>query len=219
MRDIIKISVIFLAIYIIFPSLSIAGENILPLSKPSIDNETKKIIAKKKLIYPKKKPQEDKEEILIKASEEKEEISEDIKEEVFIYPENKPILVQKKIDKTVAKSEILSKKDFKIAKDAFKYIDKKKWQTALKISKKARDKSLYNLVNYLYLIKTINAASFYDYVSFINQNPNFPRISRLKYLAEHKINLKVNSPISVGSLLVSINLSADFINRIFALIL
>jgi len=197
MRDIIKISVIFLAIYIIFPSLSIAGENILPLSKPSIDNETKKIIAKRKLIYPKKKPQEDKEEILIKASEEKEEISEDIKEEVFIYPENKPILVQKKIDKTVAKSEILSKKDFKIAKDAFKYIDKKKWQTALKISKKARDKSLYNLVNYLYLIKTINAASFYDYVSFINQNPNFPRISRLKYLAEHKINLKVNSPISV----------------------
>jgi len=197
MRDIIKISVIFLAIYIIFPSLSISGENILPLPKPSIDNETKKIIAKKKLIYPKKKPQEDKEEILIKASEEKEEISEDIKEEVFIYPENKPILVQKKIDKTVAKSEILSKKDFKIAKDAFKYIDKKKWQTALKISKKARDKSLYNLVNYLYLIKTINAASFYDYVSFINQNPNFPRISRLKYLAEHKINLKVNSPISV----------------------
>jgi len=197
MRDIIKISVIFLAIYIIFPSLSIAGENILPLPKPSIDNETKKIIAKKKLIYPKKKPQEDKEEILIKASEENEEISEDIKEEVFIYPENKPILVQKKIDKTVAKSEILSKKDFKIAKDAFKYIDKKKWQTALKISKKARDKSLYNLVNYLYLIKTINAASFYDYVSFINQNPNFPRISRLKYLAEHKINLKVNSPISV----------------------
>jgi len=47
------------------------------------------------------------------------------------------------------------------------------------------------------LIKPINAASFYDYVSFINQNPNFPRISRLKYLAEHKINLKVNSPISI----------------------
>ena len=54
MRDIIKISVIFLAIYIIFPSQSIAGENILPLPKPSIDKETKKIIAKKKTDISKK---------------------------------------------------------------------------------------------------------------------------------------------------------------------
>jgi len=197
MKNIIKINVIFLVISIIFSSHSIAGENILPLPKPSLDKETKEIVAKKKLIYPKKKPEEKKEETLIESTEKKEEILEDIKEEVFIYPKKKPILVKKKIDKPVSKSQILSKKDFKIAKKAFEHIDKKKWQTALKISKKARDKSLYNLINYLYLIKPINAASFYDYVSFINQNPNFPRISRLKYLAEHKINLKVNSPISI----------------------
>ena len=197
MKNIIKINVIFLVISIIFSSHSIAGENILPLPKPSLDKETKEIVAKKKLIYPKKKPEEKKEETLIESTEKKEEILEDIKEEVFIYPKKKPILVKKKIDKAVSKSQILSKKDFKIAKKAFEHIDKKKWQTALKISKKARDKSLYNLINYLYLIKPINAASFYDYVSFINQNPNFPRISRLKYLAEHKINLKVNSPISI----------------------
>ena len=197
MKNIIKINVIFLVISIIFSSHSIAGENILPLPKPSLDKETKKIVAKKKLIYPKKKPEEKKEETLIESTEKKEEVLEDIKEEVFIYPKKKPILVKKKIDKAVSKSQILSKKDFKIAKKAFEHIDKKKWQTALKISKKARDKSLYNLINYLYLIKPINAASFYDYVSFINQNPNFPRISRLKYLAEHKINLKVNSPISI----------------------
>ena len=96
MRDIIKISVIFLAIYIIFPSQSIAGENILPLPKPNIDKETKKIIAKKNLIYPKKKPQDDKEEILTESTEKKEEISEDIKEEVFIFPKKKPVLVEKK---------------------------------------------------------------------------------------------------------------------------
>ena len=197
MKNIIKINVIFLVISIIFSSHSIAGENILPLPKPSLDKETKEIVAKKKLIYPKKKPEEKKEVTLIESAEKKEEVLEDIKEEVFIYPKKKPILVKKKIDKTVSKSQILSKKDFKIAKKAFEHIDKKKWQTALKISKKARDKSLYNLINYLYLIKPINAASFYDYVSFINQNPNFPRISRLKYLAEHKINLKVNSPISI----------------------
>ena len=197
MKNIIKINVIFLVISIIFSSHSIAGENILPLPKPSLDKETKEIVAKKKLIYPKKKPEEKKEETLIESTEKKEEVLEDIKEEVFIYPKKKPILVKKKIDKAVSESQILSKKDFKIAKKAFEHIDKKKWQTALKISKKARDKSLYNLINYLYLIKPINAASFYDYVSFINQNPNFPRISRLKYLAEHKINLKVNSPISI----------------------
>ena len=197
MKNIIKINVIFLVISIIFSSNSIAGENILPLPKPSLDKETKEIVAKKKLIYPKKKPEEKKEETLIESTEKKEEVLEVIKEEVFIYPKKKPILVKKKIDKAVSKSQILSKKDFKIAKKAFEHIDKKKWQTALKISKKARDKSVYNLINYLYLIKPINAASFYDYVSFINQNPNFPRISRLKYLAEHKINLKVNSPISI----------------------
>ena len=197
MKNIIKINVIFLVISIIFSSHSIAGENILPLPKPSLDKETKEIVAKKKLIYPKKKPEEKKEETLIESTEKKEEVLEVIKEEVFIYPKKKPILVKKKIDKAVSKSQILSKKDFKIAKNAFEHIDKKKWQTALKISKKARDKSLYNLINYLYLIKPINAASFYDYVSFINQNPNFPRISRLKYLAEHKINLKVNSPVSI----------------------
>ena len=56
---------------------------------------------------------------------------------------------------------------------------------------------MYNLVNYLYLIKTSNAASFYDYTTFINTNPNYPRINRLKYLAEHKINLRTNSIISI----------------------
>ena len=35
-----------------------------------------------------------------------------------------------------------------------------------------------------------NNASFNDYQSFINNNDYYPRISRLKYLAEHKIILK-----------------------------
>ena len=46
-----------------------------------------------------------------------------------IYPEKKPITFEKKIDKTVVKSSILTKKDFSIAKAAFNAIDKKKWQT------------------------------------------------------------------------------------------
>ena len=126
MKNIIKINVIFLVISIIFSSQSIAADNILPLSKPTVDKETKEIIAKKKLIYPRKKPDEQKEEIITESTEKEEEVSEDIKEEVFIYPEKKPILVQKKVDKAVAKSLILSKKDFQIAKKK-RWLKKKKF--------------------------------------------------------------------------------------------
>ena len=96
MKNIIKINVIFLVISIIFSAQSIAADNILPLPKPTVDKETKEIIAKKKLIYPRKKPDEQKEEIITESTEKEEDVSEDIKEEVFIYPEKKPILVQKK---------------------------------------------------------------------------------------------------------------------------
>ena len=60
---------------------------------------------------------------------------------------------------------------------------------AIKIAKKAKDKTIFKLIYWLYLKEPSNAASFYDYVTFINLNPHYPRISRLKYLAEHKINL------------------------------
>ena len=92
---------------------------------------------------------------------------------------------------------MLSKKDFKIAKSAFEYISKKKWKKALKISKKSRDKTLHNLINYLYLIQQSNAASFYEYSTFISSYPDYPRINRLRYLAEHKIYLKATTPTSV----------------------
>ena len=106
-------------------------------------------------------------------------------------------MVKKQVVKSTTKSTVLSKKDFKIAKSAFSAIDKKKWQTALKLAKKSKDKSLYDLINYLYLIRPSNTASFYDYMSFINTKPDYPRINRLRYLAEHKINLKTNSPKSI----------------------
>ena len=35
-----------------------------------------------------------------------------------------------------------------------------------------------------------NKANFYDYINFINLNHNYPRLGRLRYLAEHKINTK-----------------------------
>jgi len=193
MKNLIKLKVILLVFTMIFTSSTHAGDKILPLAKPLVEEDIKIKTAKKKYIYPQKKPEE-KNTVSI---EQTEGIAQDINDEVVILPKKKPITVRKKIEKTVVKSKVFSKKDFKIAKSTFEAIDKKKWQTALKLSKKAKDKSLYKLVNYLYLKKTSNTASFYDYISFINKNPNFPRINRLRYLAEHKINLKTHNSASV----------------------
>jgi len=142
----IKLSVIFLAISIILSSQSLAADRILPLPKPSVDEEAKIITAKKKEIYPQKKPIKkiEKIETSTKTLDGTEEIT-------IIYPQKKPILFQKKIDKAVAKSTILSSGDLKIAKAAFEAVKKKKWQTAIKLSKKAKNKILFKLVHWLYL--------------------------------------------------------------------
>jgi len=197
MKNLIKPKVIYLIILIFLATDSVAGERILPLAKPKVNQETKQSVLSKKTIYPQKKPlsKSDNKEIVKKA--ELDEKIKTTKEKIIIYPEKKPIVVKKKIDKVIVKSSVFSKKDFKIAKSAFKALDKKKWQTALKISRKAKDKVLFDLVNYLYLKKTTNAATFYDYAAFINRNPDFPRVNRLRYLAEHKINLKNNTPVAI----------------------
>ena len=196
MKKIFKINLNILAILIVFSSLSHAAELILPIPKPTIDKEIKKSIAKSKKIYPQKKPYEKED---LNQNETIQSVSENTekREDIFIYPKEKPILVKKIIKKPIIKSEIFSKRDFKIAKLTFEAIDKKKWQTALKLSKTSKDKSLYKLVSYLHLKKPSNSASFYDYVSFINANPDFPRINRLRYLAEHKINLKSHNASSI----------------------
>ena len=194
MKNLVKFNVIFLGFFIIFPSKSIAADNILPLPKPIVDQETKTTIAKKKEIYPQKKPTIKKIKVTTEKIQEEITVIQETKEEVFIYPEKKPLIFKKKIDKAVSKSAILSRNDFKIAKATFKAIDKKKWKTAIKLSKKSKNKILFKLVHWLYLKESINAASFYDYLTFINNNPDYPRISRLRYLAEHKINLNTVSP-------------------------
>ena len=73
-------------------------------------------------------------------------------------------------------------------------MEKKKWVTALSTAKKTRDKSIYKFIQWQYLLANGNQASFYDYQQFINNNKNYPRIGRLKYLAEHKLSTKKISP-------------------------
>ena len=71
---------------------------------------------------------------------------------------------------------------------------KSKWSTSLGIAKKAKDKSIYNFIQWRHLLTKGNQASFYDYKVFIDQNSRYPRIGRLKYLAEHKLSTAKVSP-------------------------
>ena len=194
MRNFIKLNIILLGFLIVFVKESIAADPILPAKRPEADLETKKITAQKKVIFPQKKPKTKTNLTEESVSETEGAVISETEEVAIIYPEKKPILFQKKIDKAVAKSEILSSGDLNIAKAAFKAVKEKKWQTAIKISKKAKNKMVFKMVNWFYLIQPNNSATFFDYLTFINNNPNYPRIGRLKYLAEHKMYLKSVSP-------------------------
>ncbi len=115
----------------------------------------------------------------------------------FLLPENKPFTYTKVAQKESPKSEVLSKRDYAIAKEVFDLIKQKKWKSAIKSKQRVKDEEFKNLVIWLYLKEKGNAATFKDYTNFIEKNPNYPRINRLKYLAEHKINLESSSASTV----------------------
>ena len=71
---------------------------------------------------------------------------------------------------------------------------KAKWPTALKTAKKAKDKSIYNFIQWRHLLTKGNQASYYEYKTFIDKNEDYPRIGRVKYLAEHKLSTNKVSP-------------------------
>ena len=71
---------------------------------------------------------------------------------------------------------------------------KAKWPTALKTAKKAKDKSIYDFIQWRHLLTKGNQATYYDYKVFIDKNENYPRIGRIKYLAEHKLSTDKVSP-------------------------
>ena len=73
-------------------------------------------------------------------------------------------------------------------------MQKSRWDSSFKVAKKAKDKSIYNFINWRYLLTTGNSASFYDYKVFIDKNRHYPRIDRLRYLAEHKLSTAKISP-------------------------
>ena len=182
------------------------AETILPAKKPDFQS---KILIKTENIIPKIKPQnkiiDKKKELNIKSEntkslnikvEKNKIIKEVVNEEIkmtFLLPEKKPLHFKKIVNKQADKSKILSSRDYAIAKEVFALIDEKKWIAATKSSKRVKNEDFKDLVNWIYLKQKGNKATFNDYVKFIEDNPNYPRIGRLQYLAEHKINLNNNS--------------------------
>ena len=54
MKNLLKLKVVILIFSIIFASQAVAADRILPIPKPTVDQETKKKTEKKKEIYPQK---------------------------------------------------------------------------------------------------------------------------------------------------------------------
>ena len=163
---------------------------ILPKNRPIISDQLRQQAKQKKILLPKKKPKDKKieqSEILKTQKETDKTIVLKVDDKKLIFPQKKPTIYKKHKEKIASKSKHFSKNDFKLAKRIFSEIDKKRWDSARKLSKKTSNRSIQKLVKWLYLLETNNNASFYQYVNFINLNNNFPRIGRLEYLAEHKI--------------------------------
>ena len=171
-----------------------ALSDIIPLKKPS---QTKEQTKKKLLIdvlKPLPKPIKITETETKKKSKEKNIVLNEDKKRKLILPKKKPLVAGSKKAADVKISKYYNKKDFILANKAIAEMKKARWPSALKTAKKARDKSIYNFIQWRHLLTKNNLASYYDYKAFIDKNEEYPRIGRIKYLAEHKLSTDKISP-------------------------
>ena len=188
---IIIILVIFICSFLNF-TMAYSDKVIIPPKKPDLNIQKKKDSSLKSEILPLKKPKEDNG--VVKTNNiEKRKIDLGI-----ILPKNKPLILvkgKKVVDKKkIIKSKFYSKKDFEIAKKSINLIEKRKWETALKLSLKAKDKSIHNFIVWRYLLQRSNNANYNLYKNFLEANENYPRIGRVKYLSEKKLSTKTLNP-------------------------
>jgi soluble lytic murein transglycosylase len=179
-------------------SLSITQFNVsadvissIPLKKPTLTVEELDKKISKNILKPLKKPKKTED---VKTEEKKIIQTEKKTKLSFKIPKKKPTVSGVNTVRSVKISKYYSKKDFGIAKKAISEMKKSRWSSSLQIAKKAKDKSIYNFIQWRHLLTTGNQASFYDYKNFVDQNPQYPRIGRLKYLAEHKLSTAKISP-------------------------
>ena len=180
-----------ISIFIIFNNLSAETTTLIPIKKPILTAEEINKKLSKNILIPIPKPKKiDK--IVIKEKD----ITKIKKEKKlsFNIPKKKPSISGVTTARSVKISKYYSKKDFIIARKAISEMQKSRWDSSFKVAKKAKDKSIYNFINWRYLLTTGNSASFYDYKVFIDKNRHYPRIDRLRYLAEHKLSTAKISP-------------------------
>ena len=166
---------------------------IIPLKKPTLNPELKEKKISINIIKPLEKP------ILVKEVKKKDEKEETVENKKItklgiIVPKNKPKIVQKTIEKVAKKSKYFSKKEFELAAKAINAMQKGNWPNALSLAKKTRNNDIYSFIQWRHLLTNRNNASYYDYQQFIDKNPDYPRIGRIKYLSEHKLSTEKVSP-------------------------
>ena len=173
---------------VIIGNVLAAEISIIPVKKPILNEEVKREKISQGILKPKPKPSQKKEEIeIITVKKNKKEIN-------FLIPKSKPLIVKNEKSVVQKSSKYYSQKDYDIAKKSIQSMEKGQWTTALKNSKNAKDKSIYNFIQWRHLLTTGNQATFYDYMTFIQNNKHYPRISRIKYLAEQKLSTDKISP-------------------------
>ena len=186
-----KILLITLTLFVGFYHLTFASEKvkIVPLKKPLLsDSELKKKVLVN-ILKPLPKPKKIEKKIV-----NYEIIEKETKKPKYLIPKKKPLIAGKDAKIKIAKSKFYNKKDFSIAKKAVSEMKKANWNGAINTAKKAKDKSIYNFIQWRQLLTKGNKASFYDYLNFINVNNDYPRIGRIRYLAEHKLSNQKISP-------------------------
>ena len=198
-----KLISLVLIVFILSIGYSYSGEQFLfPKEKPSIFKKIKKDEGQNfSNNLPQKKPlTNQKNEPDVKVKKEIKDVKKAVqaisKKSSFVFPEKKPSIYRSKT-KTAEKSSILNQKDFERAKETIQFIKDKKWNSALKSAAKVKDREFRNLITWMHLKTTRNGASFSEYKKFIEQNEDYPRINRIRYLAEEKIYLRNNSPTSI----------------------
>jgi soluble lytic murein transglycosylase len=174
--------------FAIISNLYAVDISIIPLKKPDLDKKTQDNKITQGIIKPKSKPAKTAKKIATKI------LKKEVKKNNYLIPKSKPLIVKKTKSIVRAQSKFYSKKDYNLAKKSIQALQKSQWSTALSTSKKAKDKSIYKFVQWRHLLTTGNKASFYDYLLFIKKNKNYPRINRIRYLAEHKLSTDKISP-------------------------
>ncbi len=192
----IKKILFFIVLFQLINYTNIFSSEVIPIKKPA---QTKEETQKKLLIdvlKPLPKPLKKTEKKIIDDEnfKEKKIIVKKENKTGLILPKKKPLIAGTEKSKNIKISKYYKKKDFKLAEKAISEMKRSKWSDALKTSKKAKDKSIYNFIQWRHLLRKGNKASFYDYKTFIDSNEDYPRISRIKYLAEHKLSNEKISP-------------------------